>query len=432
MKKSLLLVVLLVLLMPIMVNAETCEGVYIDSVTEYGRANNAEEEDEVLHECQKLDLNLSMSKVGDFVEYDVVVKNDTDEDVEISEDSLNASSDYFDYTASTEDGDFVIDAKSTKNIRLKVEYKANIPDEKFVGGEYNDNGAIDLNITGGGEDIEEEMNPQTSDKIIVYLGILAVSVVGLSLLTKKKRYYLGVFAIVAMVALIPKGINAVSTYEIKVGAKVTVDKCKTWLITNEGSFSPDSNVTKVCFDGYYDYKYTQEWTTVLWGQPQGDQIKYKVLNLDNMDGLFTENSWFKVYKDEAKTDLMYTITMDDFAKPYFNVRYNYFMGPRTTIHRFLGEAEEYYFDMSEDLANSNFRYYIMYSNQPKLTKTEYIGPWLVTDSEINSLNYLNESLAEGRVIKEFTNCHIYDKGQENRCYGNKYYANIVEQSTIEK
>ena len=64
-----------------MVNAETCEGVYIESVTTHDRANNAEEEDEVLHECQKIDLNLSMSNVGDFVEYDVVVKNSTDEDV---------------------------------------------------------------------------------------------------------------------------------------------------------------------------------------------------------------------------------------------------------------------------------------------------------------------------------------------------------------
>lgn len=77
-----------------------------------------------------------------YIQYKVLVKNDSSDDFQLNNKSLSIESDYIDYSISSSDNSNIIKANSSKTVYLKVEYKKEVPQEAFSSGSFSDNKKI--------------------------------------------------------------------------------------------------------------------------------------------------------------------------------------------------------------------------------------------------------------------------------------------------
>ena len=173
MKRIVYLVLLMVLFIPFVVNAETCETekVNITSIDIVDPDN-----DKVIEvnpptvEGKQINVDLSMSDVGTEAVYKMTVRNDSEEDYDFDKTSLNIDSDYISYSFDSEDNSTVIKANSSKTILLRVKYKKEVPESAFENGEYNDTNVMDINLS---NDIVPN-NPSTGVSILIGFALIVL------------------------------------------------------------------------------------------------------------------------------------------------------------------------------------------------------------------------------------------------------------------
>ena len=229
MKKLILPILLFMMFIPFIVNAETCDTdkISISSITVAEKSDNVEELDEATASGKNLNLNLSMSEVGDNIEYKIVVKNDSNEDYELDKNSFNISSDYIAYTLESDDNSNIVKANSSKTVYLKVEYKTEVPEDAFESGTYYDNKTVTVNLsTGDTINVPDTLkNPNTGVQsyIIIFILILIISVISYVIL-RKKKYAQFMVLIVGTAIIIPISVYALCKCEIKVESNVTIEQ----------------------------------------------------------------------------------------------------------------------------------------------------------------------------------------------------------------
>lgn len=142
--KGLFILLIILSILSINVKANTCnpDKVSIESISTLDKTNNVEEIEEASKEGKNIKLNLSMSDVGDYIKYKLIIKNDSNEDYKLAEKSLNIESDYMNYNFELEDNSDIIKANSSKIIYLKVEYQKEIPSEELENDVFNEKKAF--------------------------------------------------------------------------------------------------------------------------------------------------------------------------------------------------------------------------------------------------------------------------------------------------
>ena len=137
MKKAVILLVLL--LIPFIVNAEECDitKISITSMEQSGIEGNTEELSNPTFEGRNVGFNLKMYEVGDSITYDMTIKNESEEDYMIDEDTFKTDSEYIEYSLTTDDGTNVVKANSTKGLVLAVTYKSEIDSSDFTDNKYD-------------------------------------------------------------------------------------------------------------------------------------------------------------------------------------------------------------------------------------------------------------------------------------------------------
>ena len=229
MKKFILTFLLLIMFIPFFVNAETCDTdkIVISSIAIDSKSDNVEEIDEATFSGKDLNLNLSMTSVGDYIKYKVVVKNDSNEDYQLDKNSFNVSSDYIVYTFESEDKSYVVKANSSKVVYLKVSYKNKVPDEFFSSGTYNDKKTITVNLSNENiiNVLDTLKNPNTGVQsyILIILIILLISV-SIYVLLKKKQYVKFMILIIGTAILIPVSVYAICKCEIMVKSNIIIQE----------------------------------------------------------------------------------------------------------------------------------------------------------------------------------------------------------------
>lgn len=240
MKKFILTIIIFLMFIPFCVNAETCDTdkITISSITVDSKSDNVEELDEATSNGKNITLNLSMSEVGDSIEYKFVVKNDSNEDYELDKTSLNLNSDYINYSFETDDRSNVVKANSSKNVILRVEYKTEVPEDKFESGLYNDNKTMIVQLSNGNTinvpDTFKNPNTGVQSYILVFLIVLLVSGT-IYVVLKKKKYTKFMILIIGTVIIIPISVYALCKCEIIVNSNIKINK-----VTECGSFSEDT------------------------------------------------------------------------------------------------------------------------------------------------------------------------------------------------
>ena len=99
MKKMLQFIIVCILFIPLLVNAETCNNdkVTISTITVADKSNNVEELNNATTSNNNININLNMSNVGDNIKYKFIVNNDSNDDYYLNKNSIKVSSNYVDY-----------------------------------------------------------------------------------------------------------------------------------------------------------------------------------------------------------------------------------------------------------------------------------------------------------------------------------------------
>ena len=218
MKKIFIVLGMLLVLFPYLVKADTCDTrkVFIKSINIINEEGFVEEKNEATINDKNINLDLSMSNVGDAITYKIVVENTSQDDFEIDNKSIKVKSNYFDY--SLEDNDsVVVKANSTKEFYLKAGYKNEVPATMLSGDTYSEKEDIVISLS-------SFTNPKTGTiaVYIIIIGLMA-SVFGYYYLIKQSR--MSTLGIVLCLILIPSIVTA-ATCSVTINIKSNIEIVK--------------------------------------------------------------------------------------------------------------------------------------------------------------------------------------------------------------
>jgi len=228
MKFRLLLIpfILFMLFIPIVGRAENCDldKIKIQSVSIKDKSNSVIEVEPPKIDGKNIKVNLKMTSVGDSMEYSLILKNDSNEDYEIDENSFQSNSGYIEYSIDSSNNSTVIKAGEEKKVYLKVQYKTAIPDSEFNGEVYNSNENLALNLSNV-QVLDNIVNPQTSYRVFLLLLaiILCFSAILFLMFYKKKNNTLMIF-ILGIISIIPISVFALCKVQINIDSSVSIER----------------------------------------------------------------------------------------------------------------------------------------------------------------------------------------------------------------
>lgn len=211
---------------PFIVNAESCDSssITIDSIEIENITGNVEEMAAASVSGKKINLDLKLYNPGDSIEYTLEIKNTSEDDFYLDEDSLKQNTDYLEYEFIYDDNSNIIKAQETKTIKLRVEYKNEISQEQLTNNSFVDTNTLTLKISKNESDFISNIinNPETGNKVIpVFIVFLIVFFVFLKTLKiKMPSKYL--ILIIGITYLIPLVATALCSCDIEVEAKIEI------------------------------------------------------------------------------------------------------------------------------------------------------------------------------------------------------------------
>ena len=222
MKKMLQFIIVCILFIPLLVNAETCNNdkVTISTITVDDKSNNVEEINNATTSNNNININLNMSNVGDNIKYKFIVNNDSNDDYYLNKNSIKVSSNYIDYNIESGDNSNIVKAKTAKAFYLNVLYKNQVPENAFENGSFNDEITMKVNLSS-----ENIQNPKTGIKyyliIVFIITIMLVMTFSFKKKRKKNRFE---FLIIGLALLLPIGVKALCRVDININSNIKIDK----------------------------------------------------------------------------------------------------------------------------------------------------------------------------------------------------------------
>ena len=231
MKKAVILLVLL--LIPFIVNAEECDitKISITSMEQSGIEGNTEELSNPTFEGRNVGFNLKMYEVGDSITYDMTIKNESEEDYMIDEDTFKTDSEYIEYSLTTDDGTNVVKANSTKGLVLAVTYKSEIDSSDFTDNKYDASNSLTLTLNTGEKakdmntiSTDNIKNPNTNvNNVIIVIIILFLVTIAILLLDKHITKKMISIILLSLLTIIP-GIYAICKAEVEIDSHIEIEK----------------------------------------------------------------------------------------------------------------------------------------------------------------------------------------------------------------
>ena len=304
MKKGVFILLLFVLLLPVVVNAEVCDNskIYIDNIEIDDISNSNIEKNDASFKNNEIDLDLSFQEIGDYVVYKVLLKNDSNEDYKVDKNSLNIADDYISYELV--DDNVVIKAGTEEEVFIRVQYKNAVPEAAFTNGVYDGSVSIEVELNNK-NDSSILTNPLTKSNLFIIISVVCIiSLVTYMIITKKK--FNANLLVLTFIFILPIGVSAMCSTSITLKSDVeVVGRCKNLFVTEYGSFSEDEDVKTLCVDDVSEgsFEFDDFNLTVY---EYGEAIRG--IHFDTFSYLFDDDSYIKVY---YAGELIRTITKND-------------------------------------------------------------------------------------------------------------------------
>ena len=194
----------------------------------------------------QVNVDIKFFELNDYVEYNVLVKNNSNEEVKFNKYNFNIDSDYIGY--SVESKNSVILPNETSLILLKIYYKNEVPNNLLKDG-YNENELLDLSLYSG-----EVVNPGTGADYVLLLIVFSLIVLGLYFDNKKAKSLVLLF-----ILILPFSVFAMCTYKLKFNPNVTISSHDLNPCTYDGELVPGAKYV----NGDYTYVYGSEYRFIL-------------------------------------------------------------------------------------------------------------------------------------------------------------------------
>ena len=230
---------LLLLLIPFFVMAEECDvsNVTISSIEQSGINGKTKVISEPIFADRNVNLNLKMYEVGDSIDYDIIIKNDGEEDYMIDEDTFKTDSEYIEYSLKIDDNSNVVKAKSSKKVTLTVSYKKKVEDNLLNNNKYNASNNLKLSLNTNEK--EKELDVITTDNIkslvdmknpktnvmnlrVIIILLLTIIMMVIFIIFNKKKYNKYMLLILSFI-IIPI-VYAACIVDIKVESNIEIEK----------------------------------------------------------------------------------------------------------------------------------------------------------------------------------------------------------------
>ena len=239
MKKILIFIFLL--LIPFYVYAEdSCsqDDIQIESIVLDSTQGNIEQTSEPSTDNNSINLGLKANVIDDNATYKVVIKNTSNQDYTFDQSSL--STDYLNYDITYEDNSDIVKAGESKTIYLKVHYATKPSAESLNNGTVTTQPKVTFNLQKEEEvkTIIEEVvnaitNPNTNDKVLIYLGVLVISlIVTIVLLRKYKKAKLTTMLILTFL-ITTQIVKAVCTCNLDINTNLEIDAKEATFLTGK-------------------------------------------------------------------------------------------------------------------------------------------------------------------------------------------------------
>ena len=225
------IILLIILLLPFYVYAEdSCsqDDIQIESIVLDSTQGNIEQTSKPNTDNNSINLGLKANVIDDNATYKVVIKNISNQDYVFDKSSL--STDYLNYDITYEDNSDIVKAGESKTIYLKVHYATKPSTESLSNGVVTTQPKVTFNLQKEEEvkTIIEEVvnaitNPNTNDKVLIYLGILVISLITtIVLLRKYKKAKLTTMLIITFL-ITTQIVKAVCTCTLNVNTELEID-----------------------------------------------------------------------------------------------------------------------------------------------------------------------------------------------------------------
>ena len=216
-----------------------------------------------------IDVDVKFNDVNDYVLYKVVVKNNTDIDYLIDNQTKFGDREYIKYDFEFENDDNYFAAKSEKVMFVRISYNKEIPEEILALGTYSEAKKLQVSLKTETSDTYID-NPKTCDSIIKIATILVVSVILLVIMIKVEKVRKVMALVIGILIIIPTITKAQETLNITINAKIEVVGMKKFCYR---TYSWNNETGKEIYtDAYYSYKDGMNWNDYSLSEKKADVI----------------------------------------------------------------------------------------------------------------------------------------------------------------
>ncbi len=247
-----LLILLLIMFISFRVKAETCDTdkISISSITLEEKTDTVDELSEANVDGKNINLNLSMSDVGDNAKYKLIINNESNEDYELDSNSLKINTEYVDYSFEFEDSSNLLKANSRKIVFLRVEYKNEVPEDQFESMVHNDNKTITMQLSTNGKTISIPDTSKNSNLIYIILILILLLIIGISLILLNNKRTKIMILIVGTILLIPISALGACKCELKINSNIKIVNKFTGTIYRADKFKVKNDTNVMDYNKY--------------------------------------------------------------------------------------------------------------------------------------------------------------------------------------
>ena len=215
---SILGAILVALLIPNFAIAVENDGITPVSISFAEKADGVEELSAAKIDEGKVNIDVKLLEINDFIKYKLVLRNDSESDFELNEVSFDAD-EMVTYDAVLSDGDKTIKAGETKEVTLTITYVNRADDADYENGVLEKNTVATL--------IFMTSNPATLADFPLVLIAINVGVVVLLYVVYRKNGQIRRIAVIAValsISLVPLSAYCGTVSTVDINAKITIPK----------------------------------------------------------------------------------------------------------------------------------------------------------------------------------------------------------------
>ncbi len=229
------------------IKVSALENVYIEDIELENKTDSTTEISVPSIDGLSINFNLKFTKINDYARYKIIIKNNTNRDFELSNETSFSNSEYVKYEYEFDNNDKVLKANSTKLLYIKIIYNKQVEETSFnENGTYTEEKEMNVelvlpevnetNTTNETNETNETTNtiveknetvtnPKTGPRgtIFLVLGILLVAIAVVVYLIDNKPIK-ETLIIIGFLLILPLSLKAIEKLSLTVNTHIEIEK----------------------------------------------------------------------------------------------------------------------------------------------------------------------------------------------------------------